>query len=425
MNIEFTSEEVRGDYPRTFNNPHYYYQWSETDEIIIERTHQKMVEKAQSEKIMPRERYMRAYYGKNNDLDRIPLSVAWNNNFSTRIFDGFAEVPPVIHTRDLYDHPQLGFLSIALWFTRFQSDIIALGPITFGEELLTKKFRLVEHGPPLAVEGFAKTKEDIQWFMDNMPDPAHRGVFPAYLWTVKQIVKNYPEFIATGSCCTGPLAAATFLRGAREFLMDVRKNPEMANLALKCTAILLTKRIDRMAEVLGLPMMGPDNPNGHTIVWCDGGGAYLTIDEFKRTWDYHYGITIPHCARKGIAPIIAPIAAKEHNELILKALDENVGGNIIIGDEVPTVEDGVEVFNKRDRTLDISTMNYYASSKAILDGEEAIRKEIMRYSNLFAKTPEKGLRTGFATGGLDTSTPLPHMDAFIRMSIDLLKYPLK
>jgi hypothetical protein len=179
-----------------------------------------------------------------------------------------------------------------------------------------------------------------------------------------------------------------------------------------------------MIEVLGAPQLSPDNTNGNMLGWCDGGGAYLTIDEFKRTWDYHYGITIPHCAKRGIAPSIAPIAAKEHNELILKAMDENIGGNIIIGDEVPTVEDGVVVFNKRDRELDLTSMNYYASAKAILTGDEAIRKEIMRYRNLFAQTPEKGLRTGFANGGLDTSTSMQNMDIFIKLSHELLTYPL-
>jgi len=424
MNVEWTSKEVRSDYPRTWNNPHYYYNWSETDMIMIERTHEKMVERAKNDKMMPRERYLRAYHGKNNDLDRVIFSFAWNNNFSHRIFDSWTELPPIIHTRDLFEHPQLGYLSIALWFSRFESDMIALGPTTFGDELLTSKFRLVEHGPPLAVEGFAKTKEDLDWYYDNVPDPAHRGVYPSYIWTVKQCLKFLPEFITTGSCCTGPIASATFLRGTKEFLMDVRKNPDMANLALKCCAKLLTKRIDAMSEVIGTPQVSPDNPNGHMLLWCDGGGAYLTIDEFKRTWDYHYGITLPYCADKEIAPVIAAIAGKDHNEVIRQAMDENIGGTLIIGDEVPPIEDAVEVFKKRDRTLDQTFMNYYGSSKAILEGEEPIRKEVIRFKNLFANTPEKGLRIGFATGGLDSSTPLQNLDAYIRVSHELLKYPL-
>jgi hypothetical protein len=421
VNIEWNSEEARGDYPRTWNQPHFSHQWTETEELILERSRQKMVERAQREKMMPRERVIRDFYGK--DPDRIPFHPGYSMNYGARILDSFAETPPVLHNRDLIEYPNLDVTAVALWYARFPGDMISHNSTTFGEEVLTRKFRLVEHGPPLAIEGACKTKEDMEWYLDNVPDPAQRGLYPVFLWTVKQLFKAFPEFPQMGSCCAGPMASASFLRGQREFLLDVRKNPEMAELALKCALALFLKRVDRMAELLG-PVFGPDNPNGNILYWCDGGGAYLTLEEFKQTWDLHYGATIPYCARKGIDPWIAPVAGAAHDALIFRALEENLGGTIHVGDEVPPIEDGYAVFEKRDKTLDKVRIAHYLNSKKILEGEEAMRKDLMRYVTLAAKTPEKGLRTRIGPGAVDIQTPLPHIDIAIRLFRELCKYPV-
>jgi hypothetical protein len=421
VNIEWNSEEVRGDYPRTWNQPHFSHQWTETEELILERSHQKMVERAQREKMMPRERVIRAYYGK--DPDRLPFGCTYSMNYGARIFDSFAETPPVVHNRDLIEYPNLDVTAFALWHARFPADQMIHVSTTFGEEVLTRKFRLVEHGPPLAIEGACKTKEDMAWYLDNVPDPAQRGLYPVFLWTIKQLNKAFPEFVHSDSCCAGPLASASFLRGQREFLLDVRKNPEMAELALKCATAVFLKRIDRMAELLG-PVFSPDNPNGNVLYWCDGGGAYLTLEEFKRTWDLHYGTTIPYCARKGIDPMMSPVASAAHDALIFKALEENLGGWSGFNDEVPPVEDGFAVFEKRDKTLDKVRTGFTLNSKNVLWGEEPTRKEIMRWVNLAAKTPEKGLRWSMGAPAFDVETPLPNIDIMIRLFYELGKYPV-
>ena len=421
MNIEWNSEEVRGDYPRTWNQPHFSHQWTETEELILERSHQKIAERAQREKMMPRERVMRAFYGK--DPDYVPFITPYGMNYGARMFDSFSENPPVLHNRDLIEYPELDVTAVALFYARFQTDIACHISTTFGEEVVTRKFRLVEHGPPLAIEGACKTKEDMEWYLDNVPDPAQRGLYPVYLWTIKQLIKAFPELLHEGWCCAGPIAEASFLRGQREFLLDVRKNPEMANMALKCAMAVFLKRVDRMAEMLG-PVFGPDNPNGNILAWCDGGGAYLTLEEFKRTWDLHYGATIPYCARKGIDPWMSPVAGAAHDALIFRACEENVGGAVGFNDEVPPVEDGYAVFEKRDKTLDKVRCAAGPNSKNVLWGEEAMRKDIMRFVTLAAKTPEKGLRTYTGGPSFDMETPLPNYDILIRLFRELLKYPV-
>ena len=178
MNIEWNSDEVLGDYPAQFNNPNFQHTWSPIEEIIISRSHQKIIEKAKTEKLMPRERLMKAFYNKDEDLDRVPSCVDWTPPIGVRLFDTFCETPPIIHVRDIFDHPEIGFLSEVMWYARFRGDVLLTVTYTFGEELLTKKFRMVEHGPPLAVEGFAKTKEELEWFLENIPDSATRGLYP-------------------------------------------------------------------------------------------------------------------------------------------------------------------------------------------------------------------------------------------------------
>lgn len=420
MNIEWNSEENKGQYPRTWNSTNFNHQYNEIEELIISRSRQKLVERAQREKLMPRERLMKSFYG--DAPDRLPVNNSFSPPVAVRMFDCFGETPPVVHNRDYIEFPELQVLSLALWYARFQADMCFPISNTFGEEVVTKKFRLIEHGPPLAVEGFAKTKEDMEWFLDNVPDPGHRGIWPLTIWTTKQCMNLLPEIPTNGSCCAGPLAMATFFRGPREFLTDVRKNPEMADLTLKCVTKFFLKKLDRMAECLG-PVFSPDNPNGHILFWCDGGGAYLTLDEFKRTWDLHYGTTIPHCAKKGINPYVAPVAGKDHLALIIKCMDENVGGMIADSDEVPPIEDGFPVWEKRDKKENKTILCCGPQTRNVLNGEEATRKDLLRYASLLAKSPERGLRA-FVGGAADANTPLQNLDMMTRLLFEIFKYPV-
>jgi len=423
LNIEWNSEEVRGMYPRTWNSSNFHHEYTEIEELIINRSHDKMVERLQTEKMMPRERVMRGFHG--SDPDRIPFSSPFSPPVGSRIFDSFAETPPVVHNRDFIEFPELQILALSLWHARFISDFCVPITNTFGEELVTKKFRLIEHGPPLAVEPFAKTKEDMDWFMNNVPDPGHRGIFPLVTWTAKQTIKFLPELLTQGFCCAGPYAMATFFRGTSEFLIDIRKNYEMADLALQCVLKFFLKKLDRMMEAIG-PVFNADTPDGNILFWCDGGGAYVTVDEFKKTWDRTYGTTIPYCAKKNVNPHICVIAAAAHNALVRDIMDEYLGGSLCCSDEVPPVEDFVPMWegrNKEDNNGGKVFMIGGATTKSILKGEEATRKDYLRYARLLAAAPEKGLRAATSVV-VDANTPLPSIDMAVKMTLEMFKYPV-
>ncbi len=128
---------------------------------------------------------------------------------------------------------------------RFHVDSLYSSPVTFGEDLLSKKFRFVEHGPPLQVEPFAKTKEDLQFYLDNVPDPAKQGLFPVNMWVTKMRIKHLgDQYPVWGSCCPGQISSAGFFLGIKEFLIAVRQDQELAKLAYQCATAVLHRRID-------------------------------------------------------------------------------------------------------------------------------------------------------------------------------------
>ena len=429
MNIEFHSQEMRGDYPRVWNQPKIQCHFSETEQLMIERSHHRMVERSKTEKLSPRERAWGTIYG-HDPIDYIPMEVPYSPNAANRVLDSFIESPSIITNKDLYDYPNLNFLSLALFFARIPSDSLFLLVQSYGEEQLTSKFRLVDHGPPLAVEGIAQTadaveaKANLEFFMDNLPDPANRGLFPLNLWITKQSIKTFPEFLVRGCCCAGSIASASFLRGPKEFLLDVRKRPELANLAITCGTKYLLRKLDRMIEAIGEPF-DIDNKNGNALWWCDGGGGYLTLEEFKRTYDLHFGISVPYCAKKGFPPFVATVAGGPATQVVAKTIEEQIGGGgIMVGTGVPPIDEGFEIMERRDKTLDRLYMDGAVGVKLFLAGEEPTRKWFKDFASYCAKTPEKGLRWEIFTSSLDPHLPLPNLDMLCRVHRETMNYPV-
>jgi hypothetical protein len=443
MNIDWSSVEIRGQYPKSFNAVGFSHDWTGYEELIIERSHQKALDRSKNEKLMPRERVYKADFEpvpKDLDsigLDRYPAIVGAGIGYVPRILDSYAETPPVIHGNDFRQYPELHVIAMMLRKARFLTDVIFCSGTSFGEEVLTFKFRNVEHGPPLAVEGVAQVKDlaeaknRIQFFMDNIPDPAFRGYYPAYLWFVKQLMKLNPETKMIGSACTGPIASATFLRGPKEFLMDVRKNPELAELSLKAVSKYVMRKIERLNETLttNAALLSRENPNGNELFFCDGGGAYLTYEEFTRTYDSHYGPVLDFCTKKGIPPYIAPLSPAKTAGLFIKYFDENLGGNLACDVGLPGFEDAMNLFNSADKTKDLVRVSAAGFGTAdVLVGGKQLCKALLRCLRGHLSTEWKGLRvaaTPSGGGNADVQTPLANLDELQRMGLELYKYPLK
>ncbi len=48
-----------------------------------------------------------------------------------------------------------------------------------------------------------------------------------------------------------------------------------------------------------------ENGNGNIVWWCDGAGGYMTVDEFTKNFDDHYGASIRYTTDKGWKPFTA------------------------------------------------------------------------------------------------------------------------
>ena len=325
MNIEWNSEEVNQEYPLNWNRGPFTYQFTPTEELILDKAKAKYLDQKREEPITTRERWAKNFY-RGEATDRIPLQSSGLHSTMCRIFDSFATPPSALSTKDMINHPNLDAIGQMLWLAKFApvSDQIWVYNYGFGEELVTRRFRFIENGPPLAVEPFVKTKEDAQFFLENVPDPALRaGTWPIYFWEVKALTKLLPEVPQVGSCCGGPITMTGFLRGIKDFVMDIRKNMDMAELCLKGAVVLLKKKVNKMTEILGQQI--DDTGEGHWITWCDS-TSYLAPEEFARVFELTYGDAVAYCAKKGWGPEVIPEGPIGAHQLIAKRLSEKVGG---------------------------------------------------------------------------------------------------
>ncbi|MGA2683359.1 MAG: hypothetical protein ABSF44_16365 [Candidatus Bathyarchaeia archaeon] len=413
---QFSSQEVHGDYPAGFNVPNYHPVLTESEELWIEKANARIRERDKQGKMSARQRCGQSQWGP-GPVDRVPMALPAQSHIIPRIFDSYLDNPPILTNRDLLKHPNLYFLAETIWRARFYCDWIYNSPVSFGEDILTKQFRLIDNGPPLAVEGFAKTKEDMEYFYDNVPDPAASGTWPIHLWLNKMRVKTLPELPSYGSACAGHIASAGFFMGIKEFLLAVRKNPELAILATKCVTKFINRKIDIMADVIG-QQLNADGV-GNMLYWCDGAGGFLTGAEFKLLFDEGYGASITHSAKKGYAPCIAFAGPVPSMELMCDHMGNLLGGGQVIG-ETPPYEDLWPVLHKYDNMYTEAN----SQNKTLLanDPEAAIRKDLGRLAALQAKTKLPRMMLEHA---IDVLAPLPMVDLLIKLSFEIFTYPIK
>jgi hypothetical protein len=419
MSLVRWPEEVNGEYSVNFYKVPFSIMFTETEELIIEKSHRKISERKIEEKMTSRERFGKNFFS-DGPIDRLPICISGGHNIMPRIFDAFGDPPSTLGQRDMINHPNLDFVGQMIWQAKWWfADLFAPMNYSYSEEVLSRRFRMIEYGPPLSVEPLVKTKEDAQFFMDNMPDPALAGTYPAYLWEVKQQIKHLPELVSVGSVCPGTISGASFLRGIRNFLIDVRKNMEMAEMVVKCTSKWLHKKIDRMVVPLGEQL--DENGKGNILWWCDA-ASFLNLEEFTKLMPLTYGTDVPYAAKKGWKIGIAPEAPVATMDLISKCVSENGGSSGILSHpEQPPIEDWYRMTRKYDNVPAFCD----ADVKAILDGPKShILESWKRQARAFAQYPTKGLRT-YMLCPFDPTTPMEHMEYAAKSLLEVFKYPVE
>jgi hypothetical protein len=411
-------QEINGDYSVIHNKAPFTYQFTETEEFIITKCRQRIMEKKSEERLTPRERLTRTQFS-NGPLDRLSMTLSGVHNTMPRIFDAFGETPSVFGQRDMINYPNLDFLGSVIWATKFWlNDTINPSNFSYAEEVLSAKFRMIEYGPPLSIEPLLRTKEDALFFMENMPDPALQGTYPSYLWLLKQSLKFFPEFIVSGSVCPGTISGAAFLRGIKNLLVDMRKNPEFADLIIKCSSQFLHKKIDRMINVLDQDL--DESGKGNHLWWCDA-ASFFNPEEFKRTLPLTYGCDVPYAAKKGWRVGVAPEAPLATREIICQILSENGGSNGVLSYfEQPPLEEWLKIWNKFDNIVSFVV----ADTKTVLDGpKERILEMWKRAAKAYAQYSTQGYRTKH-TAGIDPTTPLENIEYTAKSYLETMKIPL-
>ena len=87
-------QEINGDYSVIHNKAPFTYQFTETEEFIITKCRQRIMEKKSEEQLTPRERLTRTQFS-NGPLDRLSMTLSGVHNTMPRIFDAFGETPSV------------------------------------------------------------------------------------------------------------------------------------------------------------------------------------------------------------------------------------------------------------------------------------------------------------------------------------------
>ena len=98
-------------------------------------------------------------------------------------------------------------------------------------EALGSKLVFPDHGAPYVTEYAINNFSDLDKI--SLPDPKKSGRFPFVLQTAEALVDKLGSEIPVSVGVPGPFTSAGNLRGAVNFLRDLRKNPEFAHRILR------------------------------------------------------------------------------------------------------------------------------------------------------------------------------------------------
>ena len=211
------------------------FEWSPEEKVEIERYCEKIKKNIEEEGGMtPRERLRATFFGE--DKDRMTFGYNGANVYPPRVLDSYSDaIKPI----DVYRYPKLLVKSQMATVARFGLDWAFFHNINYGEDMWGGQSKMIEYGHPvLSGSPPIKTMEDLEGM--PIPDPYKDGLYPGYLWAMREYKRILDEYEIPhpiwGSICVGPtLTAQMAMLGWAEFVIALRKNPELAR---KCLEIV-------------------------------------------------------------------------------------------------------------------------------------------------------------------------------------------
>ncbi len=196
--LKLNPKEVSGMLP-DYNNmgPNYNFAITAPEERMIERLAEKLHEIPKNGKFTPMERWLAMTKGEPHD--RVPSFLGQFPNTNAHALDLFSGA---LHGSDLMQYPQLALIAAMTWSVHFEDDLyFGTYAHTYAEDQLTRTWTMFPDAAPMEVEHFIRAgheEEDLQTFIDNMPNPASDGIWWASSWHVKmanKLIGDYYPFV--------------------------------------------------------------------------------------------------------------------------------------------------------------------------------------------------------------------------------------
>jgi len=164
------------------------FPWSKEEKLEIERYCEKIHKNIAEEEMTPKQRWDATIAGK--EKDRVLCTPIVQQVFSSRTLDHSANaVKPI----DLYKNPKLLVKAHLATAARYKLDMIFPYTVGYTEDLWGAQSKLIEYGNPVMIGAApVKTMEDLEGM--EIPDPKKHGLYPGYLWGVREIKKILLEY---------------------------------------------------------------------------------------------------------------------------------------------------------------------------------------------------------------------------------------
>jgi len=240
------------------------FEWSRVDKLEIERYCEKIHKNIAGDEMTPYQRQQALIKGEPKDRQFVILMAATVNN--TQVYNWTGDV---IKPIDLFRNPKL-WVKVHLYvLARMASDTLFCHSTCYSEDMWGGTAKMIDFGQPVSVKTVVRTMEDLDAL--QVPDPRQDGIYPGFLWSVREIRRIFDEYELTGvvpilgSICPGlDTVVMMAMSGMATYLMSLRKNVEFCQ---RATDIAMEWN-KRYAEAL------IDVAHPEWIQMCEFTGAY-------------------------------------------------------------------------------------------------------------------------------------------------------
>ena len=211
-----------------------HFEWSREEQLEIDRYCELILKNAAEEEMTPLERFEATFRGK--PRDRALIAVLYNNSYGVRTLDSAADALKPI---DVYRNPKLWVKVHLATVARFKLDYANPFEISYTEEFWGGSARMTEYGSTNLIGGPPiRSIEDLAAL--EVPDPTRDGLFPGYLWGLRELRRIYDEHgvskvmpIYPRICGDPHSIAMLYMMGWAPFAMSLRKDPELCRRCLE------------------------------------------------------------------------------------------------------------------------------------------------------------------------------------------------